>query len=227
MAGEDFDLAEIFRIHGDNIVGRVSKAFPGQVVSYDPATQCADVQPMLKRQLLDDDGNKVYESLPLLPAVPICFPRAGGYCITLPMAAGDFVWVNCSDASMAEWLATGQESEPWDTRKHGLSGAIAYPGVYPDTKPLASGDHSARVAGMVIGKDGGDEQIRIQPGVIQLGAAASDFVALSQKVLTVLQNIQSAFNTHMHPTAGTGSPSPPTIPMPAPSPVAASKVKAQ
>src|SRR5882762_8997676 len=126
MAGEDFDLAEIFRIHGDNIVGRVSKAFPGQVVSYDPSTQCADIQPMLKRQLLDDDGNKVYESLPLLPAVPIAFPRAGGYCITLPLAAGDFVWVNCSDASMAEWLATGQESEPWDTRKHGLSGAIAY-----------------------------------------------------------------------------------------------------
>lgn len=63
-----------------------------------------------------------------------------------------------------------------------------------------------------------------------LGAGATDFVALAAKVLTELQSIKTAFDTHTHPFVATGAASPtsaPTVAMPAPSSVAAAKVKAQ
>jgi len=138
----DFDLLKIFRIHGDNIVGSREQGVPWAGVSYDSRRSVGRAT-MLKRQLLDDNGNKVYESLPLLPAVPICFPRAGGY-------ASLFRWPlrlrvgQLFDASMAEWLATGQESEPWDTRKHGLSVRSHTLVFYPDTAPCIGGSECTR-----------------------------------------------------------------------------------
>lgn len=247
MAGEKVELSEVFRTSGDNILGQVNKCFPGQVKAYDPSTQTAHVQPMLKRVITNEDGTHGYESLPLLPFLPVVFPRGGSYGMTLPLTVGDYVWVNCSDAAMAEWLATGQESEPWDTRRHHLSGGVCFPGCYPDTKPLAAGDNGARQAGMMLGKDGGAEQIRFSSGTIQVGATASDFVALSTLVLTELTKLQAAlnaaiivFNAHTHvgvvsgpgltatPSSGTTASPVPIAQVPAvpPSPVAASMVKA-
>lgn len=206
MAGEKVDLSEIVRVGNENLAGKVNKCFPGQVKAYDPATQTAHVQPMLKRVITAEDGTHTYESLPLLPFLPVVFPRGGGYAMTLPLAVGDYVWVNCSDAAMSEWLATGQESEPWDTRRHHLSGGVCFPGCYPDPKPLSSADNTARQAGMLLGKDGGAEQIRFALGEIKVGATASDFVALSTLVLTELTKLQAAlnaavsvFNAHTHP----------------------------
>ena len=65
---------------------------------------------------------------------------------------------------------------------------------------------------------------------IKMGAGASEFVALATKVLTELQDIKTAFDTHTHPFVATGAASPtsaPTVPMPAPNSVAATLVKAE
>lgn len=220
---ENSSLAELFRISQDNTLAKIHKAFPGKVTAYDAQTQTAHVQPQLKRMILDEDGGKTYESLPLLPYVPVLFPRAGGYTMTLPLGPGDFVWVMISDAGLSEWLETGQESEPWDTRRHHPSGAVCYPGCYPDTQPLADAD----TGGLMLGKDGAETQIRISPSEIKLGATAAQFVALANLVQTALDDIRAFINTHTHLTAGTGSPVPPAPLLGVLGPVAASVVKAK
>lgn len=224
-------LSDMVNAGTDSLVGKIHTSLPAKVVAYDSATQTAHVQPMVKRCLIQAAGTKVYESLPVLPHVPVVFPRAGGWVITVPLQEGDFVWLNFSESALAEFLATGQESEPWDTRRHHLSGAVAIPGCYPDTDPLASADDSARQAGMVLGQDGGKAQIRMAPGEIKIGADASDYVALSTKVLTELQKIQAWAGAHTHmyiPGALPPVPSAAAVPVLAsPLPVAAAMVKAK
>lgn len=226
MSGDPTSLADAVTGAIDATLGKIHTSMPGKVVSYNSLAQTADVQPMCKRQLFNADGEKVYESLPLLPAVPVCFPRGGGYVVTFPLQAGDTVVLVFSEAGLAEFLATGSEAEPWDTRRHHISNAVAIPSISPDTAPLASGDNSARTAGIVIGKDGANEQIRFATGSIKLGADATDFVALASLVNTNLTNIRNFFNTHTHPETGATT-GPPSANMPAPSSVAAALVKAK
>lgn len=64
---------------------------------------------------------------------------------------------------------------------------------------------------------------------VELGNSPTDFVALAQKVLTELQAIKTAYDTHTHGgvTTGGGATTGPVVPMPAPSSVAADEVKAK
>jgi hypothetical protein len=77
----------------------VHTSHPGQVVTYYPATQTADVKPLRKKRILCGiiDGGKVYEDLPIIPNVPVQFPRGSGYTIYVPLGAGDFVWLVFSE----------------------------------------------------------------------------------------------------------------------------------
>ena len=223
---EPITLAEIVIAGVASAIDNLHTSMPGKVVAYNPLTQCADVQPMAKRVMFDADGNKSYEDLPTIPNVPVQFPRAGGYVITLPMGPGDFVWLVFSEASTAEYRATGQASAQGDVRRHHLGYPTAIPGAVPDTSPLSPTDAAARAAGMVIGHDGAADQIQISPTAIKLGSAATDFVALASLVMTQLSAIQTQFNTHVHATAALGPPVPPTVPMTSPGSVAATLVKA-
>lgn len=231
MSGDPTSLADVVSGAVDATLGKIHTSMPGKVVSYDSLAQTANVQPMCKRQLFTADGEKFYESLPLLANVPVCFPRGGGYVVTVPIQAGDTVVLVFSEAGLAEFLETGSESEPWDTRRHHISNAIAIPSISADTAPLASGDNSARTAGIVIGKDGSNEQIRFASGEIKLGANATDFVALASLVKARLDTIQSTFDTHTHlyiPGTLPAVPTPPpATPIGALAPVAASLVKAK
>lgn len=162
---------------------RVHVALPGFVTAYDPATQTADVQPALKRPLLDELGAVAqYEELPVVPSVPVCFPRGGGFHVSFPLNVGDSVLLVMSECAIGEWQETGDVSEPADVRRHGLSGAFAIPGGYPLPKTIA--DASAAASALVVGRDGHDEQIRIPAGggEVRIGASASDHAALASKI---------------------------------------------
>jgi hypothetical protein len=123
--------------------------------------------------------------------------------------------VSFGEASLGEWRTTGQHSQPSDARRHSVGWPWCVPGLYPDTKPLAAGDQTARDAGLVIGKDGSNEQIRFAAGEIKAGANATDFVALATLVANELTAIKNWANNHTHSgvTAGagtSGAPSPAT-----------------
>ena len=61
------------------------------------------------------------------------------------------------------------------------------------------------------------------PQLVEIGES-TDFVALARRVLSELQSIKTAFDSHIHP-ASTPNAGTPAIPMPTPSSVAAARLK--
>jgi hypothetical protein len=140
---------------------------------------------------------------------------------------GDYVMLHWSDRSMDTWQAsTGTAVDPGNLAQHTMDSCYAIPMIAPTAKALASVSGSA----VVIGKDGGSEQIVISASDIKLGASASNYVALANLVAAELANIATALTSIVVtipttgavglPSAGTG-----TV-VYTPGPVAATIVKA-
>lgn len=219
--------AEVIREGFNARLAEVHTAMPAKVVAYDAAAQTVDVQPLVKRLVANEDGALVAESYPQIPAVPVVFPRAGDNWITFPIAADDVVLLVFCERPLDAWRAADAESDPGDTRMHALGDAVAIPGVYPTARPLTTSSTA---------------MVLTAAGELHLGGLnPAEFVALATKsdnrmsaLETKVNDLITAFNAHMHATAGTGAPSPPTpvpgsIPAVALTPgtsVAATKAKA-
>ena len=67
-------LGTLLDAHSDQATAKMRGPMPGKVLSYDRATQCAEVQPIVSPK---------GQTLPVLPRVPVLFPRGllGGYSI--------------------------------------------------------------------------------------------------------------------------------------------------
>lgn len=191
MSDDTPDLVQVIRDAVEQRLVEVRVSLPGRVQSYDQGKQEVDVILQAKRPVPKAGGGFVYEDLPVLPQVPVQFPRGGGFAITWPLAAGDAGLVVFTDWSLERWRATGQVSAPGDLRVHGMSGCIFIPGVFPNAERLAD---PAVASEMRIGKVGG-ASIGIDDDV-RLGApTASDFVALASKVAHELAAIQTTLGT--------------------------------
>lgn len=165
-------------------------ALPGQVVTYDPMTQLADVQLMIKRPVFDDTGvRQTGESFPILPSVPVRWPQAGGYAFVLPMQPGDFVWVEFSESGTGEFRVTGQESEPFDVSRHTITYPFCSPGAPPDSAQMTD-TYVQTGERVIIGQLGTEFQVQIGAAVIALGAGGTDAVALASKVMADLRAIK-------------------------------------
>lgn len=207
-------LAEVIREAMNARLADVHTAIPAEVVSYDSTTQTVDVQPLVMRVLRDlDENTELPESLPQIPNVPVCFPRAGNNWITFPIAQGDTVLLVFCESAIGNWRARNAESDPGALIRHDLTDAIAIPGVYASARALTTS-----ATACVFNADTELHLGQLNP---------PEFVALATKVLNELTAIRTAFNSHIHTSAAAGSPTTsPTIPMAAPGSVAASKVKA-
>ena len=184
---DDLSLEGHLERFWDNRAEELHTALPGRVVRYESAHQTVDVEPTVRRSIPATDGSRVREPMPTIRAVPVAWPRAGGFFVHMPIAAGDFVLLVCCERDLARWRVTGELSDPIDRRSHHLSHAVAIPGLYPRTRELADTPSDA----LVIGHEGG-ATIRIRDdGEIHVGSAAAELVALSNLVadqLTALKN---------------------------------------
>lgn len=231
------ELPEVFDDFRKFLLGELHVAMPGRVLAYYPATQTADVIPCVHGTIEDSDGNTVIEHLPVIPNVPVAFPRGGGgFHFTFPLRAdgwdpdplaradnGDHVWLVFNSAAIAQWRRTGSVSEPGDLRRSSLSYPFAIPAAAPDADAIADPGSSTEA---VIGIPGG--------AVLRVGSASGDFVALAGLVKSRLDTIQSTFDTHTHTvattgsaTAQTGTAAAVTSPIGTLAPVASTKLKAE
>lgn len=124
-------LAQTFQ---DTIEARLTglhTMLPGKVVSVDVAAGKCDVQPLIKR--VNADG--VVTTLPIITNCPIGFYRASKAAVYLPLKVGDGVEIRFCERSLDIWLSKGGTVDPDDARKHNLSDAVAYPGLYDFTNP--------------------------------------------------------------------------------------------
>ena len=165
----------------------VHTALIAKVESYDAETQQVNVFPVLKRQVKNMEGAWVGEQLPVLCNVPVLFPRAGGFFISFPIQPGDFVQLIFNEVSIDEWV-TDEAPVIRGNRRFTMQGAVAIPGIYPQSQAL-SGAHDAN---FVLGQDNG-LQIHIDNQKIRLGSHdASEAVALASKVEAELHLIREA-----------------------------------
>lgn len=75
-----------------------------------------------------------------------------------------------------------------------LQGAVAIPGIYPESRSLDGAHKSNFVAGKDIGL-----QIHLDDQKIRLGSVdASEALAIASTVKAELEKIKSAFNAHFH-----------------------------
>jgi hypothetical protein len=173
-------LAQLLKQAIENRLLDVHTAIIGRVQKYDPSTQTADVEPVLKRSVPTLDGNLKQEDLPLLVDVPVLFPNAGGFFLSLPIKPGDYVQVIFNETSQ----------ENIYQQRFSLQEAVAIPGFYPIK--------NAHDKNLVLGKDEG-VQIHIDSGKIRLGSEKADeALAIASKVKAELEKIKAAFNSHTH-----------------------------
>ena len=198
VATEEVTLAELLDSHFDSRMGDLNVAFPAKVESFDTATQTIECTPQLNRTLPDGAGNFVTETLPKIADVPVVFQRCKGFFMSFPLKKGDFVLVICCQRSLSAWRKSGQQGDPGDLGMFTLNGAVAIPGVYPDSSALRSvdGDH------MIMGSDTDPRgQIVLTPTQVQI-AQGTQFAALANLVKARLDTVQGAFDAHTHPVSG-------------------------
>jgi len=157
-------LEEVLRAAMEAFAAGLFVACPGEIVSYDSSKQLADVKPQVKQLIVDLDGNEELLDLPVVPSVPVGFPRGGGFFMSLPMAVGDQVLLVFCDREINTWKSKGGNVDAADPRNHALSDAVAIPGCWPISGALSGslGSH------MVLGKEG-STLIYVKDGEIALG----------------------------------------------------------
>lgn len=208
----------------DAIEARLSTVYtmiPGEVITVDvPAGKCS-VRPLLKKKL----GDQTVVDQPIISNVAIANYRAGEAFISLPVKVGDYVELRFSQRSLDIWLDIGGNIDPQDGRKFNISDCIAYPGMYPFNDPP-----SGATANDIVIKNEAATLI-VKPDALEL-YGNGDAIALASKVMTELNKIKTAFDSHGHPytwtgSGGAGTTSPPAAPVPALTNVASTKVKAE
>lgn len=165
-------------------IADVHVSMPGAVVSYDPATQTATIQPGLRRVVFDEDDAPVPEELPPIQNVPVVFPGSAALTLHFVLAAGDTGDIVFSSQSHNEWRASGQVSTPGDLKPHNLGSAKFYPGLRHKKNAAPDTDNSIGVPGGL--------RAHFAASSIQIGEAGTQGVVLETLLKTMLAAILSA-----------------------------------
>lgn len=116
------------------IVEQIHTALPGRIVSYDPGSGRASVQPF--GAFKTEDGRSL--SYPVIHDVPVQFPcgMGGAAAVTFPVRLGDGGIILFSETQTDDFM-TGGDSE--DPRRFALSDAMFVPGLYAGAPAGESG----------------------------------------------------------------------------------------
>ncbi len=175
----------------------VRVSMPARVERYDRALQQVDVQVLIKDAYTDEEGARVVEPLPVIACVPVCFPGAGSYRLTFPIAVGDTVLVVFGTGSLDVWLSQGGLVDPLDDRRFSLADAVAIPGLRDFGHPLVGDGTGAPDDALTLGHDTG-AQVRVEQAAVRLNTAAGQLVALANKVEAELDALRTHAASHTH-----------------------------
>ncbi|MHC3068972.1 Gp138 family membrane-puncturing spike protein [Klebsiella pneumoniae] len=127
------DPEESLRLAMASQQAQIWTALPGVVAAVNLAAQTLSVQPTVQGSVASPDGAKQLVNLPLLVDVPIVWPRAGGFALTFPIAAGDEVLVVFASRCIDSWWQSGGIGAPAEARMHDLSDGFAI--LAPTSQP--------------------------------------------------------------------------------------------
>jgi len=205
------DPEEALSIAFDGRLANLWTSLPGLVTGVDLAANTCTVQPTIQGQVEDGNGNRQFVSLPLLLDVPIIWPKAGGFVLTLPLAIGDEVLVVIASRCIDAWWQSGGVQKPMEARMHDLSDGFAFPG--PSSQPnkilgvSATGAQLRNTAGTTFLEISGDGKIKLtSPNSVEVTAPTLQVVGNITATGTIMSGSIS-LTTHVHPgvTPGGGS----------------------
>jgi hypothetical protein len=174
-------FADVVNTGVNRALRNLGKCCPGNVVSYDSATETATIRLGVHR-LVPSWGNEEVdevEELPALVSVPVAWYRARGVSIVGDLGPGDPILVVCCDRDISAWRRSGAPAEPDDSRVHSWSSAVALPGVQADVEGFEAPGDAAALASAVF----------------------AELDALRTKV----HQLATAMNTHVHPDPASGN----------------------
>jgi hypothetical protein len=123
-------LEEIVEAGVDEALADVYTTTIAIVVSFDPATHTISAQPVNQHYHLDEDGQTVAETPPVIPNVPVAYLGSGKNRTTFPLEPGSQVVLLHTTTSKDAWQhSNGGVVDPQDERRHDYTDAVAYPGV--------------------------------------------------------------------------------------------------
>lgn len=208
----DPTLADALEAVTEHRTREVRTAEPGRIISYDPEKNRAEVELCIKGKLYCVDG---YETTPapLLPTVPVLWPRGGGAFITWPLRKGDYCLVIVQRKSIDQWCAKGgTQVDPIFDWYHCYDDAVAIPGFYPYPEALKHED----LDNIVLGFETGSVRLKIKEdavevtkktgegifkaradGVVEVGGTEYA-IALAEKVMEELKKLKDALDAHTH-----------------------------
>jgi len=159
------DPEEAMRLVLDGRQSTIWTAIPGIVQKVDFTKMTCEVQPAIRGSIEDESGKVQSVDLPLLINVPIVFPSAGGFTITMPLKANDEVLVVFSARAIDAWWQSSGVQQPVEARMHDLSDGFAIPG--PRSVPNAVSGISTN--SVQIRKDDGSAYVEVaQSGKVKL-----------------------------------------------------------
>lgn len=145
---------DLIRAHIEHALFRVHTAMPCRVQSYDPTLQVCDLVPLVRHAIHDPDGGITHEDYPVLPCVPVVFPRTQDHFIAFAIQPGDMgLAVFCEDA-IGHWrVGGGDVTDPGFLGRHHLGSGVFIPGLFDRSRKLAHAPAGSGANGAVQGAD--------------------------------------------------------------------------
>ena len=186
--GKNVTLEELIKLAIDFRLLDLHVAIPGKVEAFDGSTCKASVRPMVKRPVPTKTGGRRLETLPVIQNVRVSYAGGKGLAVAFPLEAGDTGTIIFCEAPIAEWGRTGENSDPGDLRRHTLSGAVFFPGLYTDgNKPTVASD------GITLGKKDGTFVLKVKGDVVEIGGN-SDAAARASLTNTQFNDLKTAIS---------------------------------
>ncbi len=103
-------------------------ALPAIVTKVNFPQMTLECTPAIQGVISNPDGSTTNVTMPKLVDVPIIFPGAGGFILTMPIAVGDEVLVVFASRCIDAWWQSGGIQPQAELRMHDLSDGFAFPG---------------------------------------------------------------------------------------------------
>lgn len=184
------DPEESLRLALENAQSHMWTATPAVVQGVDLDAQTVSALPTIQGTVSAPDGSTENVDLPLLVDVPIVWPRAGGFALTFPIAAGDEVLVVFGSRCIDSWWQSGGVNAPAEARMHDLSDGFAI--LAPTSQPRTFANISA--ANVQLRDQSGSTFVEITPdGKARIvGASAIDLEAPTINITAPTINMTGA-----------------------------------
>lgn len=230
-------LTEVIQTVIDSNLIDMHVCLPAKIVKYDSDKQYASVLISLMKK---NEGSDILFQWPVIPNVPVIFPRAvsGQAYLHMPITVGDDVTLIVCERSLDNWKSVGTMSSPGDRRKFNITDCFAIPGGSGQSLAFSVDDpKSVELANLVAFfqmKPTGEIELSnsavslilaltkatIDAAQVEIGTGASHGAGLGDVIENRLSAIENALATltsvfgaaHTHPVISLGSPTGPPVP---------------